>query len=314
MSSLVQAASFVSAAALGITYLYLRNAKRSEGAARPSAPQAQATHAAPAGVKPYEATHLSAAFPSDVTYDSPLLARVWPRNANFVDLHEQVIESQVVRRGATRGGSSSASGSPPDGSGGDSVRSFVRAGPVERLYWEPRVARAAIVTCGGLCPGLNTVVREIVLCLHYLYGVDEVFGVPHGYRGFYGKEEWLKLTPDSVSTIHNLGGTVLGSSRGAGDLDKMLAALADRGINMLFVVGGDGTHKGALALVKAAAARRYKISIIGVPKTIDNDIALCVPRAHSHPPLPPFLHVPLSPPPPPHAPFFFSPPLSHSPR
>ena len=301
MSSLVQAASFVSAAALGVTYLFLRNARRSEGsggaAPAPGGQQQQQQQPLQAPQAPFLASqdasavqhltvpHLSAVFPSAATHPSPLLTRVWPRNLNFVELHEEVVESQLLQRGGGGGGGggggSGAPASPALGRSGASVRAFVRAGPVERLYWEPQAARAAIVTCGGLCPGLNTVVREIVLCLHYVYGTREIYGVPHGYGGFYGSEPWLELTPASVSTIHCQGGTVLGSSRGGFDLEKILDALAAKGISQLFVLGGDGTHRGALKLIEGAAARGLKISVIGVPKTIDNDLSLCVRQLRS---------------------------------
>jgi 6-phosphofructokinase 1 len=103
-----------------------------------------------------------------------------------------------------------------------------------------------------------------------------VFGIPNGYRGFYEgggeQEDWRVLTPDLVSDIHEMGGTVLGSSRGGFDLDKILDALQKKSINIVFLVGGDGTHRGALALLKGAAERKVRLSVVGVPKTIDNDI------------------------------------------
>jgi 6-phosphofructokinase 1 len=281
---MLQAASFLSAAALGVTYLYLRNARRrGDGAAALTFTAVQAPYIAsessPA-VRHYTVSHLSTTFPSTATFPSPLCMREWPRNNNFVGLHDEVVESQLVSRSGTA-------------RRGEEVRAFVRAGPVESLYWDPRVARAAIVTCGGLCPGLNTVVREIVMCLHYVYGTREVYGVMNGYMGIYNGTPWQALTPQSVSHIHTLGGTVLGSSRGGFDLDKILGALQEKGINMLFLLGGDGTHRGALELIKGAAARGLRISVIGVPKTIDNDIPLCVTgvcrsgRAKRSQPLPP---------------------------
>lgn len=111
------------------------------------------------------------------------------------------------------------------------------------------------------------------MCLHYVYGVKSgnVFGIQNGYRGFY-ELPWRTLTPDDVSPIHTQGGTVLGSSRGGFDLDKILASLMDKGINIVFIIGGDGTHRGALALLKGATARKVKLSVACVPKTIDNDI------------------------------------------
>ena len=243
------------------------------------------SQAGEAVVSHYECNHLSESAPGAETFPSPLLSRAWPRNLNFVGLHDEVLESQLL-------GSASGAAAEAGGSARGEVRAFVRAGPVERLYWDPKACRAAVVTCGGLCPGLNTVVREIVMCCYYVYGTQEVYGVPNGYGGFYSGAPWRRLTPEGVSQIHTLGGTVLGSSRGGFDLEKILGALVERGINLLFVVGGDGTHRGILALIKGASARGLRISIVGVPKTIDNDIALCVlrrarARARAHvPPCP----------------------------
>jgi 6-phosphofructokinase 1 len=187
------------------------------------------------------------------------VSRVWPRNVNFIAPGEEMVQVQIVRQG------SGLVGGPP--------RAFLTAGPVEKVFWDPRQVRAAIVTCGGLCPGLNTVIREIVMCMHYVYKVPvgNVFGIPGGYKGFYEKE-WRVLTPTNVSEIHAQGGTILGSSRGEGEMDKMLDALQAKQISILYVIGGDGTHRGALAILKAAQARNMRLSVAGVPKTIDNDI------------------------------------------
>jgi 6-phosphofructokinase 1 len=198
---------------------------------------------------------------------SPLKTRQWPRNLNFVPEGAELVPTQRVVPGGEGGGGGG-------GAGGKPLRSFLIAGPPERIAWDPANVRAAVATCGGLCPGLNTVVREIVMCLHYVYGVKpgSVFGIPNGYRGFYEGDEWRTLTPDSVSDIHEMGGTVLGSSRGGFDLDKIIGALQAKNINIVFLVGGDGTHRGALALLKGAAERKVRLTVVGVPKTIDNDI------------------------------------------
>lgn len=100
-----------------------------------------------------------------------------------------------------------------------------------------------------------------------------MYGIQNGYRGFY-ELPWKVLTPQYVSPIHEQGGTILGSSRGGFDLDKILAALEEKGINMVFIIGGDGTHRGGLALLKGATAKHVKLSVACVPKTIDNDIAV----------------------------------------
>ncbi len=202
----------------------------------------------------YSVDHLSTSFPQPDTFPSPLLSRQWPKNLNFVGVHEQLLETQQLAAAAGE------------------VRALVRAGPVERLYWSPSASRAAVVTCGGLCPGLNTVIRELVMSLHYVYGATEIWGVPNGYGGIYGPAPWRPLSPDLVSNIHTLGGTILGSSRGGFDLDRILGALQDKGITQLFVIGGDGTHRGVLALCEGAAKRGQRISIIAIPKSIDMDI------------------------------------------
>lgn len=132
------------------------------------------------------------------------------------------------------------------------------------------------MTCGGLCPGLNVVIRELVMCLHYNYEVREIYGIKWGYKGCYTDVEnnWLKLTPKVVTTVHKEGGTMLGSSRGGFDADKILDSFVQRGINQVYLIGGDGTHRGINALIKRAHERNVVISFAGIPKTIDNDIPL----------------------------------------
>ncbi|MEM9143188.1 MAG: ATP-dependent 6-phosphofructokinase [Bacteroidota bacterium] len=151
-----------------------------------------------------------------------------------------------------------------------------KAGPRERLLFDPAKTRAAIVTCGGLCPGINNVIRSLVMGLHYFYGVKHILGVPYGYEGLipsYG-HKMRPLTPDIVKDIHEFGGTVLGSSRGAQNVSEMVDTLEDNQIDMLFTIGGDGTLKGANAIGEEVIRRGLKISVVGIPKTIDNDINL----------------------------------------
>ena len=127
-------------------------------------------------------------------------------------------------------------------------RAYVRAGPRKELHFDPSKTHAAIVTCGGLCPGLNNVIREVVNTLHSAYGIDgHVWGLQGGFRGFWDFDNYkpVKLTPELVANIHHLGGTVLGSSRGGFDLEKILQFLKTKKITCLFVIGGDGTHRGA---------------------------------------------------------------------
>jgi len=148
------------------------------------------------------------------------------------------------------------------------------AGPRERLFFEPSALRAAVVTCGGLCPGLNNVLRSLFLHLHHLYGVKELLGVRYGYAGLdpASTHPPVPLTQQSVGRIHRLGGTMLGTSRGPIAPEVMLATLQRMEVGALFCVGGDGTMRGAHELSNAARAAGYPLAVVGIPKTIDNDI------------------------------------------
>lgn len=152
---------------------------------------------------------------------------------------------------------------------------FEKAGPREKIYFAPRHVHAAIVTCGGLCPGLNDVIRSVVRCLWYRYGVRRISGIQFGYRGLLPEFGYdiKPLDPDVVDDIHKLGGTVLGSSRGQGERTAEIVDSLERlNINILFTIGGDGTQKGSLAIADEIEKRGLKISTIGIPKTIDNDL------------------------------------------
>ncbi len=149
---------------------------------------------------------------------------------------------------------------------------FNPGGPREKLYFEPTAVTAAIVTCGGLCPGLNNVVRALVLQLANAYGVKTVLGFRNGYRGLTDGSTPLALTPEFVRDIHNRGGTILGTSRGGQDPAAMVETLARYQVDMLFVIGGDGTLRGAQKIAAEAAARALPLAVVGIPKTIDNDI------------------------------------------
>ncbi|KAL5199374.1 hypothetical protein ABZP36_020577 [Zizania latifolia] len=148
---------------------------------------------------------------------------------------------------------------------------FRRAGPRQRVYFESDEVRACIVTCGGLCPGLNTVIREIVCGLSDMYGVTRILGIQGGYRGFYACNT-IDLTPKSVNDIHKRGGTILGTSRGGHDTKKIVDSIQDRGINQVYVIGGDGTQRGAGVIFEEVRRRGLKVAVSGIPKTIDNDI------------------------------------------
>jgi 6-phosphofructokinase 1 len=151
---------------------------------------------------------------------------------------------------------------------------FELAGPREKLYFDPKQTCAGIVTCGGLCPGLNNVIRSLFLELNFGYGVAEVLGFRGGYTGLVPAKgaDPVKITPQFVDGIHQKGGTILGSSRGPVDIGKAVDNLIERGVNILFTVGGDGTQRGANDLYQEARRRGHALSVVGVPKTIDNDV------------------------------------------
>lgn len=151
---------------------------------------------------------------------------------------------------------------------------FEKAGPRRKLFFEPARTRAAIVTCGGLCPGLNNVIRSVTRELRRGYGVGTVLGIRGGYRGLdpqRGKPP-IELTDEVVEDIHKEGGTLLGTSRGPVDMHTAVEFLMDQRVNILFTVGGDGTQRGGNALFEEARERGYALSVVGIPKTIDNDV------------------------------------------
>jgi 6-phosphofructokinase 1 len=159
--------------------------------------------------------------------------------------------------------------------GSAGIPGFEAAGPRQLIYHDPAWVRAAIVTCGGLCPGINDVIKALVNTLYFSYGVDNIYGIQYGYRGLvpdYGLEP-IELNPDVVDLIHENAGSMLGSSRGMQDVDKTVAMLDRLGINVLFTIGGDGTQRGARDIAEAAAKQGVRVSVIGIPKTIDNDLS-----------------------------------------
>ncbi|XP_041995007.1 ATP-dependent 6-phosphofructokinase 6-like [Salvia splendens] len=171
----------------------------------------------------------------------------------FVDMDDSVPEKIVVHKDTPRG------------------VHFRRAGPRQQVYFASDDVLACIVTCGGLCPGLNTVIREIVHSLDYMYGVTKVLGIDGGYRGFYSKNT-INLTPKLCNDIHKRGGTIIGSSRGGHDTTKIVDSIQDRGINQVYIIGGDGTLRGANVIYEEIRKRGLKVAVGGIPKTIDNDI------------------------------------------
>ena len=157
---------------------------------------------------------------------------------------------------------------------GKEILSFEKAGPRENIYFDPDNIRAGIVTCGGLCPGINDVIRGLVMQLAFWYQVKAIYGFRYGYLGML-KESGIPpivLDPSIVAEIHEKGGSILGSSRGPQDVGKMVDYLMDYKINILFCIGGDGTLRGAHEIAEEITRRGLQISVIGIPKTIDNDI------------------------------------------
>jgi 6-phosphofructokinase 1 len=181
----------------------------------------------------------------------------------FVDDEERVLYPSTLDE--LRRLRNESNGEPP---------SMESAGPRERLFFDPSSLACGIVTCGGLCPGLNDVIRAIVWSLHRHYGVQKTYGFPFGFEGLVeGLHEPLDLTPQVVNRIHEMGGSFLGSSRGPQRPEAMVDRLERLGIGILFAIGGDGTLRGARAISEEVTRRGLKISVIGVPKTIDNDVS-----------------------------------------
>ncbi len=159
---------------------------------------------------------------------------------------------------------------------GEMPVSFEKAGPKENIFFEPAKTKVGIVTCGGLCPGVNNVIRSLVNQLHYRYGVTRMLGIRYGYEGLISKYNHpvVDLTAPMVSDIHQSGGTFLGTSRGNQNVEEMVDTLEILNINILFCIGGDGTLRGAHAIHEEIKKRKLKIAVAGIPKTIDNDIDL----------------------------------------
>ncbi len=157
----------------------------------------------------------------------------------------------------------------------DEEMAFEKAGPRDKIFFNPAVIRAAIVTCGGLCPGLNNVIRSLVLELYYNYGVRDICGIPYGYQGMGENplKPMMALAPQKVDEINRQGGSILGCSRGTPSVERIADFLVTQKIDVLFTVGGDGTQRGALEISREVRRRGLPIAIVGVPKTIDNDIS-----------------------------------------
>lgn len=143
------------------------------------------------------------------------------------------------------------------------------------------IKKIALLTGGGDCPGLNAVIRAVTRTAILQYGY-EVIGYKYGYRGLYN-DDYMKLDLDTVSGILHRGGTILYSSNKDNLFDytveengvKVKKDVSDvavenmkrAGVDVLVVIGGDGT------LTSARDFSRKGVKVIGVPKTIDNDLA-----------------------------------------
>ncbi|HPL16977.1 MAG TPA: ATP-dependent 6-phosphofructokinase [Spirochaetota bacterium] len=196
------------------------------------------------------------------TIPSPLRGAYLSHDTSFEDDAERVIYDPLVVNN--------------DSSCIKADRSFELAGPRSLIYFDPERTRSAIVTCGGLCPGINAVIRSIVMTSYYRYGSRSILGIRYGYSGLDPEKgyEPIELDPDLVEDIHLEGGTILGSSRGGTeDMEILVDTLARLGIHILYAIGGDGTLRGAHRIAEIARSRGMELAVVGVPKTIDNDIS-----------------------------------------
>ena len=193
----------------------------------------------------------------------PLKSNMDEAHASFVDEKEKVLYDIIYNEGS-------------DNNREDYIKGNLmeKAGPRKHIYFQPNHVHAGIITCGGLCPGLNDVIRAIVRSLWNEYGVRRITGIRYGYQGLDPSNNlpFKELNPDVVDDIHLMGGTILGSSRGGPSIEARVDTIERLNLNMLFVIGGDGTQHGALAIAEEIKKRGLKIAVVGIPKTIDNDI------------------------------------------
>jgi len=209
-------------------------------------------------------TDLAVATLGPCRIDSPLKPLIEGRktNVHYVEEDDRVLFHDTASLMAAAGMSV------------DALPGFEPAGPRREIFFDPPKMRVGIVTCGGLCPGVNNVIRGLVMELTFHYGVQRIYGFKNGYQGFiprYGHDV-VDLTPEMVSNINEDGGTILGTSRGGQDPHEIVDCLERMNISALFVIGGDGTLRGAMQIAAAATDRGARIAVVGIPKTIDNDI------------------------------------------
>ena len=196
--------------------------------------------------------------------DSPLAALLYSRRSShhWVDASDRVLLDDTAAMALARGVAV------------EDLPGFEAGGPRRKIFFDPSKTRVGIVTCGGLCPGLNNVIRGLVMELTRHYGVHRIVGFRNGYQGFIARygHPVMELTPELVRDINEDGGTILGSSRGGQDPEEIVDCLEQLGINILIVIGGDGSLHGAQSIAGVIAERELRIAVVGVPKTIDNDI------------------------------------------
>ncbi|WP_369055224.1 MULTISPECIES: ATP-dependent 6-phosphofructokinase [Kineococcus] len=202
------------------------------------------------------------------TVDSPLASRLSARRTtqHYIDENDRVLFDDTVSKVSRRDWSET--GELPD------LPSLEPVGPRKKIFFDPAKTRVGIVTCGGLCPGINNVIRGLVSTLTNHYGVRRIYGFKNGYQGFvprYGHDV-VDLTPQAVERIDGEGGTILGTSRGEQDPVEVVDCLERMGITVLFAIGGDGTMRGAQRINAEVKERGLKVAVVGIPKTIDNDI------------------------------------------
>jgi 6-phosphofructokinase 1 len=150
------------------------------------------------------------------------------------------------------------------------------AGPRDKIFFDPSQTKAAVVTCGGLCPGINDVIRSLTMTLFHRYGVKKILGFKYGLMGLNpaSAHKLINLTPEFVNDITSIGGSILSTSRGPQDVNVMVDYLVRLNINILFCIGGDGTIRAAEKIIAEVTRRNLKIAIVCIPKTIDNDLNL----------------------------------------
>ena len=198
----------------------------------------------------------------DCTVPSPLLDKYGANVSAFVDDNDRVVYRPMIQDGNI--------------AEVDLSESFEQAGPRKAIHFKPDRVRSAIATCGGLCPGINSVIRSIVMESYYRYGSTSITGIRYGYSGLDPANGYkpVELDPDRVEDIHLDGGTILGSSRGGTeDMEVLVDTLESMKINILYTVGGDGTLRGAHKINEIARTRGLDLAVISIPKTIDNDIS-----------------------------------------